>query len=348
MTPIKAAIIGYGMAAKVFHAPFLDTNPGFNLCKVVERHRDESKKDYPDVEIVRSTDELLADDSISLVVITTPNKFHFPLAKQALLSGKNVVIDKPFTVTTEEADELIKIAHDNELILSVYQNRRWDGDFLTVKKIINDGYLGDPVEFESHIDRFRNYLKPKAWRESDEPGSGLFYDLSPHLIDQSLQLFGTPDELFADIRTQREGGKTDDQFELILYYKKLKVTLKAGMLAREPGPRFRLYGTQGSFVKYGEDPQEADSKGGMSPLDPNWGKDDENHLGTLNADQNGLHFQGKIETLRGCYQKYYENIYEAIANKKEPAVKPEEARDVMKIIELAFRSNHVKKTLKFA
>ncbi len=348
MRTINSAIIGYGLAAKVFHAPFLHTNPGFNLSKVLERHSEESKKDYPTVEVVKTTEALLDNDSVDLVVITTPNQFHFPLAKQALLSGKHVVIDKPFTVTTSEADELIKIARENNLVLSVYQNRRWDGDYLTVRKILKEGYIGDLVEYESHFDRFRNYLKPDAWREGDAPGSGLFYDLSPHLIDQSLQLFGYPEELFADIKTQRDGGKTDDQFELILFYNKLKVTLKAGLLAKEPGPRFRLYGTQGSFVKYGEDPQEIDSKGGMSPLDPNWGIDDKTQWGTLNTEKNGIHFRGKIETSRGCYQKYYENIYDAIVHQKELNVKPEEARDVIKIIELAFQSNREKRTVKFS
>ncbi len=345
MSPINTAIIGYGLAAKVFHAPFIHTNPGFNLYKVLERHREESKKDYPSVEVVKTTEELLGDNTLDLVVITTPNQFHFPLAKQALLSDKHVVIDKPFTVTTAEADELIKIAKENNLVLSVYQNRRWDGDFLTARKIIEERYIGDLVEYESHFDRFRNYFKPDAWREGEAPGSGLFYDLSPHLIDQSLQLFGKPDELFADIRTQREGGISDDQFELILFYKRLKVTLKAGLLAKEPGPRFRLYGTQGSFVKYGEDPQEVDSKGGMSPLDPNWGIDDKTQWGTLNTEQNGLHFHGKIETMRGCYQEYYENIHDAIVDKKELIVKPEEARDIIKIIELAFRSSREKRAV---
>jgi predicted dehydrogenase len=347
MQQIKTGIIGYGMSAQVFHAPFLHSNPNFKISKIVERHKQKSKEDYTYVEVVSSTDDLIYDESIQLIVITTPNVTHYPLAKNALLAGKHVIIEKPFTISSEEADDLISIANDHNLILSVYQNRRWDGDFLTVKKILNQGYLGKVVEYESHFDRFRNYFKPDAWRENNVPGSGILYDLGPHLIDHALQLFGNPNEITADIRIQREGGQTDDQFEVKLHYDKLIATLKAGMLIREPSPRFLLYGTQGTFIKYGLDPQEADSKSGMTPIHPSWGVDKQSKWGTLNTNINGLHFRGNIETLRGCYQKFYENIFEAITNKEALAVKPEEARNVINIIELAFQSSREKKTVAF-
>jgi len=344
---INTGIIGYGMSAQVFHAPFIHANPNFKISKIVERHKQKSKEEYPYIDVVSSADDLFQDESIQLVVITTPNESHYSLAKNALSAGKHVIIEKPLTITSKEANDLISIANDNGLILSVYQNRRWDGDFLTVKKILNQGSLGKLVEYESHFDRFRNYFKPDAWREKNVPGSGILYDLGPHLIDHALQLFGNPNEVTADIHIQREGGQTDDHFEVKLHYDQLKVTLKAGMLVREPSPRFLLYGTQGTFIKYGLDPQEADSKSGMSPLHPNWGVDDQSNWGTLNTNINGLHFRGKIETLRGCYQKFYENIYEVITNKKTLAVKPEEARNVIKIIEFAFQSSREKKTITF-
>jgi scyllo-inositol 2-dehydrogenase (NADP+) len=347
MQQINTGIIGYGMSARVFHAPFIHANPKFKISKIVERHNQVSKEDYPYVDVVTSTDDLLYDESIQLIVITTPNKSHYPLAKKALLAGKHVIIEKPFTISSKEADDLISISDETNLILSVYHNRRWDGDFLTVKNILNQGYLGKVVEYESHFDRFRNYFKRDAWRENNVSGSGILYDLGPHLIDHALQLFGNPNEITADIRIQREGGQTDDQFEVKLHYDKLKATLKAGMLVREPSPRFLLYGTQGTFIKYGLDPQEADSKSGMIPIHPRWGVDNQSNWGTLNTNINGLHFRGNIETLRGCYQKFYENIFEAITNKEDLAVKPEEARDVIKIIELAFQSSREKKTVPF-
>jgi len=346
MKQINTGIIGYGMSTTVFHAPFLHINPNFRISKIVERHDEKSKKDYPYVDVVRSADDVMTDKSIDLVVITTPNEYHYSLAQQALLAGKHVILEKPFTITSDEADDLMKTARQKKLVLSVYQNRRLDGDFLTIRKIIDEGFLGKLVEYESHFDRFRNYFK-QNWREKDVPGSGILYDLGPHLIDQALQLFGSPESITADIRTQRAGGVANDQFELLLHYEYLKVTLKAGMLVREPTPRFQLYGTKGTFIKYGLDPQEGDSKNGISPLNPKWGVDDPDHWGTLNTDINDLHFKGKVETLRGCYEKFYENIYDVIVNNEELLVKPEEARDVIKIIELAFKSDNEKRTIPF-
>ncbi len=345
--PIKVGLVGFGMSAQVFHAPFLDVHPKFKITKVVERHDQKSKVKYPYVEVVRDISDLLDDPGIDLVVITTPNTTHLPLAKAALEAGKNVVLEKPFTISTHDADQLIKLADEHQLVLSVFQNRRWDGDFLTVQKILELGYLGRLVEFESHFDRFRNYQKRNAWREENLPGSGILYDLGPHLIDQTLVLFGLPEAVTADIRYQRDGSQTDDQFEIILHYPNLKVTLKAGMLVREPLPRFILLGTQGSFVKYGLDPQETELKQGSTPAGSDWGRDTPECWGTLNTEINGLHFDGKIETEAGCYQKFYENIYAAIVKKKTPAVTSLQARNTIRIIELAFQSDDERRTIKF-
>ena len=266
MRALHVGLIGYGMAGRVFHAPTIAAVPELRLAKVVERRGQASRERYPWVEVAREAAALFEDDAIELVVVATPNLSHFELARQALLADKHVVVDKPFTLTSAQAQDLIDLARRRNKVVSAFHNRRWDGDFQTVRQIVQQGLLGRLVEYESHFDRFRNTFSPeRAWRETAGPGSGVLFDLGPHLIDQALVLFGLPRMLTADIRNQREAGKADDQFELILHYDSLKVTLKAGLLVRQPGPRFALHGTEGSFVKYGVDPQEEALKRGRSP-----------------------------------------------------------------------------------
>ncbi len=344
---INVGLVGFGLSGQVFHAPFIYANPNFKLSKIVERNSDNSKKLYPDIEIVRDYQDLLNDVSIKLIVITTPNYFHFEMAKEALLAEKHVIIEKPFTTNSEQADELINLSKEKSKILSVFHNRRFDGDFQTVKKVVENKLLGRLVEYEAHFDRFRNVLKYNAWREKILAGSGILFDLGSHLIDQALVLFGLPNFVTADIRIQRE-SEVDDYFELILDYGRLKVTLKAGMLVREPGPRFILHGTEGSFIKYGIDPQEDLLRQGVLPGGADWGKENEKNWGTLNTDIKGLHFSGKLETIQGSYAAFYENIYDAIVLHRNLVVKPEEARNTIRVIELAFESNSKKKTLPFS
>jgi scyllo-inositol 2-dehydrogenase (NADP+) len=346
---MRVGLIGYGMAGQVFHAPVIAAVPGLRLAKVVERRGETSRQRYPWIEVVREAAALFEDEAIELIVVATPNASHYDLTRQALLAGKHVVVDKPFTLTSEQARQLIELARQQNRVLSVFQNRRWDGDFQTVRQIVRQGCLGRLVEYESHFDRFRNYFSPeRAWREEGGPGSGVLFDLGSHLIDQAQVLFGLPQMLTADIRSQREAGKADDQFELILHYDQLKVTLKAGLLVREPGPRFALHGTEGSFVKYGVDPQEEALKRGLSPGEPDWGLEPKEQWGTLNTQIGGLHFHGKVETARGCYQAYYENVHQAITGQAELIVKPEEARNTIRMIELALQSNAEKRTVAFS
>lgn len=348
MHEMKVGLIGYGMAGRVFHAPVITAIPHLQLSRVVERRGQTSRERYPWVEVASEAAILFADNEIELIVVATPNSSHFELARQALLADKHVVVDKPFTLTAAQAQELIDLARQQHKVVSAFQNRRWDGDFQTVSQIVKQGYLGRLVEYESHFDRFRNYFSPeRAWRETAGPGSGVLLDLGPHLIDQAQVLFGLPRTVTADIRSQREAGKADDQFELILHYDDLKVTLKAGLLVRQPGPRFALHGVEGSFVKYGVDPQEDALKRGGSPQEPEWGMEPEEEWGTLNTQIGGLHFQGKIETARGNYPAYYENVYQAIRGEAELIVKPEEARNTIRIIELAVQSNAEKRTVAF-
>ena len=348
MNEINVGLIGYGMAGRVFHAPVIQSVPGLKLKKVVERHADESRRNYPWVEVVRDAAAVLQDEEIDLVVITTPNASHFELARQSLLANKHVVVEKPFTTTSAEARQLIELSRAQNRILSVHQNRRWDGDFQTVKRVLETKLLGRLVEYESHFDRFRNHPQPGAWREAEGPGSGVLFDLGSHLIDQAQVLFGLPQMITADIRIQREFAKTDDNFELILHFDALKVTLKAGMLAREQSPRFMLHGTKGSFIKYGMDPQEEALKQGFAPTAPGWGQESEEQWGMLNIDIHGLNVKGRIETIAGCYQAYYQNLIDAIKGQAELAVKPEEAMNTIRILELAIQSNHQKRTLPYS
>lgn len=348
MDSIGVGLIGYGMAARVFHAPVIESVPRLRLKKVFARRGDEARERYPQVEVVRDAAALLRDEEITLVVVATPNASHFELARDSLLAGKHVVVEKPFTNTSDEARQLIELAGERERLISVHHNRRWDGDFLTVRSVVASGLLGRLVEYESHFDRFRNRPRPNAWREDEGPGSGILYDLGPHLIDQALVLFGRPHAVTADIRAQRDFAKADDNFELLLDYDALKVTLKAGMLVRERGPRFILHGTEGSFVKHGLDPQEEALKRGLTPSEPHWGEEPRELWGRLNTLLGGLHFEGRVETLAGRYQAFYENVADAIAGRAELAVKPEEAFDTIRLVELAIESGERRCTLPFS
>jgi scyllo-inositol 2-dehydrogenase (NADP+) len=342
---IAVGLIGYGMAGRVFHAPVIHSVPDLRLKKIVERHGNHSKEKYPSVEIVRDVAELLRDNEIELIVVATPNSSHFEFARQSLIAGKHVVVDKPFTNSSAEAQELIDLAKAQNRIITVHHNRRWDGDFLTVRKLIDGIVLGRLAEYESHFDRFRSQVRSGAWREEEGEGSGIIFDLGSHLIDQAQVLFGLPGTITADVRVQRDMAKAVDNFELILDYDDLKVTLKATMLAREPGPRFLLYGTEGSYVKYGLDPQEEALKQGHTPLETGWGEEPKDLWGRLNTQFGELHVEGVVETLPGCYQAFYQNVADAIRGRAELAVKPEEARDTIRIIELAMQSSEEKRTL---
>ena len=346
---IHTGIIGFGVGGNTFHAPIIAATEGYEISRIRARKENEitlARERYPDALLTDNADHIINDSQIDLVVIATPNDSHHSLAKKALLAGKHVVVDKPFTITTADADDLIKIAKENNRILSVHHNRRYDSDFKTIEKLLKANLLGRLVEFESHYDRFRNYLKPGAWREKDEPGAGILYDLGSHLIDQPLVLFGFPHAITADIRVQREGTKATDNFELILHYSNLKVTLKAGMLVSQQLPRYILLGDKGSFVKYGLDVQEVALKAGLNPLTKNdWGIEPESVWGTLVTEMNGVKLSGKTESERGDYRGYYANVYDAIVNYKPLDVTAQHARNIIRVIELAMKSNDEKRTV---
>jgi scyllo-inositol 2-dehydrogenase (NADP+) len=346
MDPIGVGVIGSGMAARVFHLPVIQAVAGLKLRKIVDRHNDEAFSKYAGLETATDAAVLLKDKEIELVVVATPNSSHFDLARQSLLAGKHVVVEKPFTITSDQARELLDLAHRHARLITVHQNRRWDGDFLTVKNILETGTLGRIVEYESHFDRFRNTPRPGAWREEDRETGGMLFDLGSHLIDQALFLFGMPQMVTADIRNQRGFGNADDNFEVLLHYDGLKVTLKSGMLVRQPGPRFTVLGTQGSFVKFGLDPQEEALKNGQTPSEPGWGQEPRELWGAFNSEINGVHVEKRVATMHGCYQAFYQNLVDAIAGRAELAVKPEQAMNTIRIIELAKLSSRQKCSLR--
>lgn len=343
---VVTAIVSYGMSGSIFHAPLLHTHPGFLLKTILQRTSNSALEKYPYVTIARTFEDLLSDKEIELVVVNTPDDMHYEFASRALNAGKHVIVEKPFTTIVEDGIKLIALAKKNKRLLSVFQNRRWDGDFLTVHKIIRQNILGRLVEYEAHFDRYRNYIQD-SWKERPEHQTGTLYNLGSHLIDQALVLFGMPEAVYADVRIMRTAGRVDDAFDLKLYYNDVKVTLKAGYLVREPGARFMVHGTKGSFVKHGIDPQEEDLKQGRLPHDKGWGTEPESEWGILNTDMNGIHVRKKVETVAGCYIDYYSNIFEVIKKGAELAVKPEEALDVIKIIEAAYRSSEIRQLISF-
>lgn len=335
---LQVGLVGYGKSAGIFHAPLLHAHNNFQIKKVLERHAQRSKEKYKEVEVVKNLEDLLDDQDIDLIVITTPNQFHFPIAQFALHAGKHVIAEKPFTVTSSEAKELVQLAKEKKKIISVFQNRRWDSDFLTIKKILKEGILGKLIEYEAHFDRFRSEIKD-AWKEKELPGSGILYDLGSHLIDQSIDLFGLPQKVYADLRRQRESTIVDDNFEVILFYEQLKVTLKASMFVKGKALKCKLTGTKGSFTKYGLDVQEDALKAGNIPGTDGWGMEKEQDWGIINSHFNGLEINGKIESIPGDYMSYYSNVYEAIVEGKPLMVKPEISMNVIRIIEAAIESS---------
>lgn len=345
MQPLRVGVVGYGIAAQVMHLPFLSTMSEYQVVSILERHGSLSREKYPATTLVRSIDEMVSDQTIDLVVITTPNDTHFPYAQTALLAGKHVVLEKPFTINTDDALRLVDISKKSKGVLSVYQNRRYVSDFLTVKKIIRENMLGEIVEYEAHYDRYRPEQRPNAWREKDIPGSGILIDLGAHLIDQALYLFGIPKTIDADIRLQRPHAKVDDYFDLRLDYGFTKIILKSGMLVREPGPRFMVNGRLGTFLKSGEDVQEAALKQGILPISPDWGKDPEEFWGLIHTEYNGKIIREKYPSLQGSFGLFYKNLYKTLVEGAPLREKPEHGYNSIRIVELAMESSKKKATI---
>lgn len=355
MKKINAALIGYGMSGKVFHGPFLKALEGFELCWILTRDpakQADAALDFPSAKITADESDLWADEALDLVIIATPNVEHHRLAMTAMSKGKHVVVEKPFTVDSAEALELAETSEKLGLCLSVYQNRRWDGDYKTVCELVKSAKLGRLVQFESHFDRFRPEFKENAWREKPLPGSGILFDLGSHLIDQALHLFGRPQSVYADVSAERL-GEVDDAFSLTLYYENLKVLLKASCLIKEETPRFALYGTEGAFVIYGLDQQESILKAGNLAFEP---KRDGSQSAQMTENPSNRHFENRpqsahfgilntlegrndLEVAQGSYQDFYLGVYDSIMNGKPAPVTAREGLAVIEIIEAAVKSS---------
>jgi scyllo-inositol 2-dehydrogenase (NADP+) len=336
---IDVGLIGFGLAGKCFHAPVIRAVPGVRLAAIVQRSGDEAARVYPDVRVVRSVEELLALETIRLVVIATPNQTHFPLAKQCLEAGRDVVVDKPFATSVAEAVELFRIAAKRQRLLTVYHNRRFDADFQAARDVISAGALGRIVRFESHYDRYRPSSKVGAWREKPGPGSGVLFDLAPHLIDHALTLFGKPESIFADIRIERADFSTNDAFDVTMRYAgSLRAELKATMLSATPRPRMIFLGDKGSLVKKEFDPLENSLRNGTVPRGDSWVLEEEENWGELTIAEDGAMRKSKVPS-KGDWREFYANVRDALLGKAPLLITPQQALDVMVALELAAESS---------
>lgn len=345
MKPINTALCSFGMSGYVFHAPFIEVHPEFNLYGVWERTKNNAQAQYPNIKTFRSLDEMLADENIELVVVNTPSVTHYDFTKQAINSGKNVIIEKPFTATAAQAEELIQLAEKKKVMLSVYHNRRYDSDFRTMKKILDEGWLGNIVEAEIHYDRYDPGLSYKVHKETPTAAVGSIYDLGSHVIDQALVLFGMPNALYADMDTFRPNSKVGDYFDVKLFYDKHRVILKSSYYVREIMPGNILHGTKGSFIKSKADVQEAALQAGKIPGSKDWGTEPEKEKGLLHTERDGKIIREFVPSLQGDYMAYYDGIYQALRNNKSVPVSGTEGMNVIRVIEAALKSNRENKVI---
>lgn len=375
---IGVGVIGYGLGGRVFHAPFVSAIPGLRLVSIMTRSAAEASAAYPAARIVSSLDDILADPAISLVVVSTPNETHYALASRAIAAGKHVVIDKPFAATSAEAAELVSLAKSKGVHVIPFHNRRWDGDFITVRKLLAEGVLGRLTTFESHFDRFRPIPRENTWKEAANPANGMLFDLGPHLCDQVLALFGAPAAITASVRSDRDQTAIEDAFDITLHYpgggnssgksgpptsglgslgqKGLLAHCRTTYLACINGARFTLHGTHGSFVKFGLDPQEPALVGGAkvptlgSPQV--WLQETESAWGNLvvapNPADPAILVEKQVKTELGDYRGFYANVRDAILGAAPLAVTADDGYRIIKLLELARVSSTERRTLPVA
>jgi scyllo-inositol 2-dehydrogenase (NADP+) len=339
--PINTALLSFGMSGRVFHAPFIHLHPEFTLMGSWERSKKVIQEYYSDVTSFTNLDEILQNNQIELVIVNTPIYSHFEYAEKALKAGKHIVVEKAFMCNTEEAIKIQELANSVNKHVFVYQNRRWDSDFLTVKKIKESDALGEIVEAEFHFDRFNPNLSPKLHKELEGPGAGIVKDLGAHIIDQALSLFGMPNKVYADLRKLREHTQAEDYFEILLFYPHTRVRLKGGYFIKEAIPSYQLHGRLGSFVKIRADKQEADLQSGKIPFGEKWGIETENDFGVLHTEKERV----KIPSEQGNYMAFYENVYQTLRNGHTATVSAQDGINCLKIIDAAFLSNHEQRVI---
>ncbi|CAM4244330.1 oxidoreductase [Bacillus manliponensis] len=333
MKKIGVGIVGYGFSSTTFHIPLLQAIDDYEIRTIVSSKEEVVKEAFPTVHIVKTVGELVKQENIDLVVITSPNTTHFSYVKEAILQGKHVIVEKPFVVSSEEGEELIKLAKEHDVFVSVYHNRRFDNDFLTMKKLLQEKQIGEVYTYEAHFDRFRPHVRDR-WREHNLPGSGILYDLGSHLIDQALHLFGMPEAIFADVVGQRPGSQTDDYFHIVMYYGKKRIILHSSSYVNYAVPHFSIHGEKGSIVKYGMDSQEDQLKEGLKPGDAGYGEDAEQYYAVLAAEK-----EQRIPTETGCYEMYYKGVRDSIVQNKPLPVTAEDGLQVIRVIEAALQSS---------
>lgn len=339
---IEVALIGYGYAGRTFHAPLIRATPGFELTVVSSSRPERVHADLPGARVVSSPGEACALPSVDLAVICTPNDTHVPIATMALRAGKHVVVDKPLAPTLEDARDLASLAQRLDRVLAVFQNRRWDGDFLALSDLLERGALGNVAHFESHFDRYRPLVRDR-WRERPGVGSGLWYDLGPHLVDQALQLFGLPNRVVASMAEQRTGAQSNDWAHAVLEYSRLRVILHTSVLAAAPPPRFVVHGEAGSWIKYGLDGQERQLVAGLTP-----GVDEEAPGAERAVMVDGATGQETASPIpRGDYRQFYERLRDALQGAGSNPVPAEQALPVMAVVEAAIRSAAEGRALSF-
>lgn len=342
---LTVLVVGYGYASATFHAPLVHAVPGLRLAGVVSRQPAQVQADWPGLPVFADLDAALHTQPFDLVVIATPNATHYPLAQQALAHGCHVVVDKPFTLTVAEADALMAQAADAGRHLSVFHNRRWDSDFLQVQSVMAQGRLGDWTHCELHFDRYRPVVRPR-WRESSDPGGGLWYDLGPHLLDQVLQLFGPPDSLWLDTAQQRAGAQSDDWFHAVLAYGQRRAIVHASALTARVAPRWLVHGTRGSYEKWGLDVQEDALKARQDPCAEDWGLD--LRCGLLTVSEGDALRQETLSPARGDYKVYYRQLAQVVSGAAPDTSLPvtaEQARAVMRLIEQGLESRRTGRVL---
>jgi scyllo-inositol 2-dehydrogenase (NADP+) len=336
---IDVGLIGFGLGGRCFHAPIIRAVDGLRLSAILQRTGDSAAQQYPDVRVVRTIDELLSIDSLKLIVIATPNQTHFPLAKRALEAGRHVVVDKPFTTTVSEALELIRLARHHNRLLTVYHSRRFDADFQALCKTVATGQLGRILRFEDTYDRYRPTSKPNAWREQPGPGSGVLFDLAPHLLDQAFVLLGEPEAITADARIERRGFLTDDAFDILLHYPEgARALLRATMLAATPRPRFVVLAEKGSYVKRDFDPLEMTLRYGPVP-EPgqSWVLEKKENYGELTPANGEARTTQKIPSF-GDWRDFYVNLRDVILRTAAPLITTHQILNVMQALELCLES----------
>lgn len=342
---LNAAICSYGMSGKVFHAPLISAEPTLNLHSVLQRGSETALSDYPNINIAKTFEEIIDNPEIDLVIVNTPNEFHYAMTKAALLAGKHVVSEKPFIIDIKEGEELIALAQQQHKILSVFHNKRLETDHLTVQKILAQGELGRVVEIEWHYDRYRTNITHKAWKENNLPGAGTWFDLGIHMVDSMLCLLGRPHAVNADMRSLRRATGSTDYFNVCFHYTDMRVLLRSNTFVSEKGAMVSIHGDTGSFLKFGQDVQEQQLMNGLKPYQENWATHGSDNFGILHSHHLGTSKREKIESEQGCYEDFYRNIADTILGKDTLKFTPQEALLAVEMVLAAEESHRTQKTL---